>query len=849
MSDYWKRGLCARFALGFLLVVGASFGAAELPVYSTPHYVAGGEESLMLLTGRPAVSATRALAFAGATLEEIEQATFGGYMFGINQPGDALSYFTHPYRDASGTLQFLTVCVQKRDYKNDSDCHIKSVAIKLTQGDEGVYAQMVRSDGKSPYYTTTDTSQVATRDFVSVASNGTISFKDNSGVLGYSLRSLFALKFVPSSDRALVFANPSGGSTLTVDDIKDYSFEGVFVGLSVNYRYLSQSIPNKLVILDSDGKATKIRLELQIVDDRYLKCVIIDLTNGTGGVWAQAVRAGYRELATEGVVFGAPFLTEAGTWAFSDIKTGTLVTSILESGYGAAGLVARRDKKPELLLDESKTWTELTNGVDSVRTAPEVKVRVVGTNPTLTFDVPVEASALTFLANNDSGASFIMGEDIDGGLALDSLAVDLGGSTFRKTGSETLALATQQGVTVSGTGTFNIHQGLLSWTRPAGSNSSSTFTGSTATFSIDDDGLFETEGSVFFQQVINNGCIRLQTNDRDLTFAGTYTGTGQVDKYGEGYSAFMTLSSLSSSTITVHAGRFALYAQGANNANYHFVTPQSPNANVKIVVRPGAQYDVNGKRDFNATVQIAGSFGGGKSYSNGAFSNRGAAVGNGAAQTVQLILADDAQVGGLADFGLLAPGFGPSQLELNGHTMDLYTEGAFWLANTTVVGPGTLSVRGGTLTIHHDATTGSDWTLETLPEGQVAFNQALSCSNLVWRGVASGTGVVTAWGVYAPYGGTLPQVELAGPGAGLDLSSQTTAFDLDAARVTFAPDTRMRIVVGSRLMRDGERLLAWTSLPTQVTAWNFASASRRFRLEARADGLYVRATQCVLYVF
>ncbi len=827
---------------------GVAFGAAEREVYSSPHYVAGGAENHLLRTERPVVSTVREKVFAGATLAEIESATFGGYLFGINQAGDALSYFTHPYRDANGVLQFLVVCVQKRDYRSISDCHIKSVAVKLTQGDDGVYAQLVRADGTSPYLTTTDESLVATRDFVSVANDGTISFQNYTGLLSYSMRSLFALQFVSPTNPVLVFANPAGGSTLTVDDIKDYSFEGVMVGLSVNYHFSSFPMQNPVVILGPDGKATKIRLELQAVDDKYLKCAVVELTNGTGGVWAQTVKAGYRNLSTAGVALGVPFLTADGSWAFSDIAANTPCESILASGYGAAGLVARRNRA--LLLDATQTWTELTNGVEEVQGSTNaVQVKVVADNPTLTFDVPVIASELKFLSSGGWGMSFEPGEGLEGGLRVGALAFDVAASVFKKTGTETLTLATEQGVTVSGGGTLEVVQGLMNWTRPEGSVSTAQFTGDSAVLQIDPDGIFETEGSVRFRQIVNNGRVNLQTLGRDLTFAGAYSGTGRVYKEGAGFTAYVNLSSLSTSAIYVQSGRLALNERSSNNTSYHFVTPQMPDANIKITVAPGAQYDVNGKNDFNASVQIAGSLEGGTDFDRGAFCNRGGVVGGSAAQTVQLILSADAQVGGLADFGLLAPAYGATQLELNGHTMDLYTKGNFWLANTSVVGPGTLSVRGGTLNIWHDATRGEDWTLETQPSGQVAFNASLSCSNLVWRGVASGTGTVTAWGVYAPYGGTLPQVELAGPGAGLDLSSQTTAFDLDAARVTFAPDTRMRIVVGSRLMRDGERLLAWTSLPTQVTAWNFASASRRFRLEARADGLYVRATQCVLYVF
>ena len=391
-----KKAILSVYVL--IGVIGAVFGAAELPEYVMPGYVMGGADVDMNYIDRPLVTETPQLVFAGATLEEIRNLTFCGCEQKLNQGGHALSYFTHDYTDAEGRLQFLVVTVQKLDYKTASDSHIKGVSVKLTQRDDGVWAERIFG----PYFTTPDANLVPTRDFIAIDPNGTVSLQNNSGNAAYALRAICALTPIPTNAPALAFSNPAGGTTLTVNDIKDYHFTGIIVGPSVNRAYTRHAMQNKYVTYEG-GVATKVRLELQALDDQYLKCAVVELTNGSGGVYAQTVKACYRTIATSGAGLGDPFLKPDGTFVSGDIVE-NLPGTIVAGNYGAASLTATYVSSRLYVLDGSKTWSQLTGSSSPVvDDSLDVTINALAANATLTFDVPVNVH--NFILTSPSGAS------------------------------------------------------------------------------------------------------------------------------------------------------------------------------------------------------------------------------------------------------------------------------------------------------------------------------------------------------------------------------------------------------------------------------------------------------------
>ena len=280
-------GFGSRLRVGLLaavmFVAGFAHGAAELKTYATPGYVfgVGGVSNNVLRTDRPFVTKTDQLVFPGATLAEIRNHTFCGYMSGSCATWSARSYFTHEYTVA-GELKALLVTIQRLDNNGPNNSYIKGTTIKLTQRDDGVWAKCV----ECPYFTTTDASLEATKDFARFDGNGNVVFQNCTGTGGnYNIQAFAALAVVPTTERALVFANPPDGTTLTVNDIRDYAFTGISISQAIGRSPVRHPMQNKCVTCDANGVATSIRLELQVMDDKYLKCAVVELTNGEDGVY------------------------------------------------------------------------------------------------------------------------------------------------------------------------------------------------------------------------------------------------------------------------------------------------------------------------------------------------------------------------------------------------------------------------------------------------------------------------------------------------------------------------------------------------------------------------------------
>ena len=380
--------------------VGMVFGAAELESYATPGYVFGGADVSVEAKDRQQVGEAQ-LAFPGATLAEIKDLTFFGYMVGMSVNSAACSYFTHEYVDGSGTLQFLAVTVQKEDANR-----YKGVAVKLTQHDDGVWAERVEGIwlGDMKLYVTP--LSISAWDCVAIASDGTIGPRVHYGTDGeFQVKALSALKPVQKNAPALVFANPPGGTTLTVEDIRNYDFTGIATGAAIGHAYVRYQLQNKYVAVDENGIATKIRLELQVLDDQYLKCVVVELTNGADGVYAQATKALYRDVKASGAAFGDPFLNPDGSFAATGIQTSS-VNVTADGSYGVASLTATKVTALTYELDASKTWSELAGSASPVDDdSIDITVNVTAADATLTFDTPIRCHNFILVSDDGHGAT------------------------------------------------------------------------------------------------------------------------------------------------------------------------------------------------------------------------------------------------------------------------------------------------------------------------------------------------------------------------------------------------------------------------------------------------------------
>jgi len=134
----------------------------------------------------------------------------------------------------------------------------------------------------------------ATYQFVTMDADGTVKMNGNTmGVAnsitasGYGVAGLSATKTVPTAAPGLMFPN------CTVEEIRNHHFSGMATGawMAGNAGNLMQGYNQK--VFETGGVATKIRVEMQIDDRGTIKCAIIELTDGEGGVYAKNVAARY----------------------------------------------------------------------------------------------------------------------------------------------------------------------------------------------------------------------------------------------------------------------------------------------------------------------------------------------------------------------------------------------------------------------------------------------------------------------------------------------------------------------------------------------------------------------------
>ena len=292
--------------------------------------------------------------------------------------------------------------------------------------------------------------------------------------------------------------------------------------------------------------------------------------------------------------------------------------------------------------------------------------------------IPWQATGLILAGNATIGAS---GEDL--GIVSDSDndnflwagQLDLGTHILTKKGAGTLWLWTHD-LKVSGSGALVIEDGAVDLRHAAWNDNSSKITVGSGT-------TLRTDHSVTVNSITNNGTIDI-LGTVDATIAANYYGNGDVVKSGAKTVA-VPFNDASKSVYTVNAGTLKVQSRllvpGGNV--YSLITEENPRANQLVDVKSGATFDFNGQPDVSTSVRLAG---------NAMVANTGADITSGKMQMVQLILTGNASAKAVGTFGLLAPSYAESRLELNGNTLTLVGTNKFWMCNTTVRGAGTVAV-------------------------------------------------------------------------------------------------------------------------------------------------------------
>ncbi len=178
------------------------------------------------------------------------------------------------------------------------------------------------------------------------------------------------------------------------------------------------------------------------------------------------------------------------------------------------------------------------------------------------------------------------------------------------------------------------------------------------------------------------------------TAEGAFTGGGRVVKTGKGA---LTLAVNNSFTggLEVREGLLKTTAQTGFG-------PYADRAGLdslsKIAVRNGATLDLANSANVCYDVTIEGAGVDGK----GALVNTGDEIGSGSRQTTRITLAGDATVGGTANYGLLASGYGRTYLNLAGNTLTKIGGHTFWFKTTEVQGNGTVAVKEGAVKMENN---------------------------------------------------------------------------------------------------------------------------------------------------
>ncbi len=214
-------------------------------------------------------------------------------------------------------------------------------------------------------------------------------------------------------------------------------------------------------------------------------------------------------------------------------------------------------------------------------------------------------------------------------------------------------------------------------------------------------------------------------------------------------------------------------------------------------------------------------------------------------------------------FGFIGQGYGPTELDLNGHTLELDALRGFYFYNTTIKNGYVNITRGGYIDFNGpeggvvDAST-ADIEFKEGPRWKVVRD--LKVRNLIMRATdlgntIQGTNVVKILGRFTPYTDYIHNYQMQN-GSTIDLSVRTTVYPTVNAKiatyqVTFAPGAKVTIDLhGHEYGKTPEMVMSWPEKPAaDVTFVLDAETRRRHFVKVLDDGLYVAARGAmVIYV-
>ncbi len=292
------------------------------------------------------------------------------------------------------------------------------------------------------------------------------------------------------------------------------------------------------------------------------------------------------------------------------------------------------------------------------------------------------------------------------------------------------------------------------------------------------------------------------------------------------------------------------------------------NASNTNTVRAGAVFDTGSLSGFFAATFVV----------DGGTLRASSGPGPGGSYFREVILTADSTISTVdgatgSEFGFIGSSYGPTMLNLNGHTLTFRVQSgkSIYMINTTVTGGGTLNMeRGGYLSFGYTG---------YLDLGVTAPDTTLRVSNLATLEVNSPSTIGTYISEYplvqgwSGDGARLSVVEKFKPaadnvkfndttlldGSTLDLSVLTGVWTNECTftsykgktvnercTVDFASNATIRVDLGNRLVKGGDQVIAWSEKPSNGVKFKLMSGQIG-ELQKKPDGLYLQSGLMIIF--
>lgn len=875
MSLRTLRNMMSFAVLGAVLTcaqIYADVSSVRLPYASTKYFMgqAGCDTSTVL-------TEEARLAFPGATLNEIKALIEKGYVFGGHLSGSQVTLsdrscqssqiLTHADSE-TGSIDLIVV-----SFMYAFGGKTVAASVELTDGKDGVYARIGRSQTKS----------VADASFVcaTLDEDGrpvyTCDSSSPDGATGVAVGSsgicLDSLSIVNAPNNIAPTLLWPGA---TLDEVKDYDFTANVCGSSYANHSVDTVIKgyNKRVATDESGNAESIIVEFQ-EKNSAIRYVVVEFTNGKGGVYAKALCSGYIDGSNVPDV-GTPIVKDGG--GYNGTLYGTPSYGLCNGIYMGYGVFAICAAPAQKAYQMSKWITTVSQKVwangdgETVLTLDDIKDhslfavmngKSIGTdyvakgyNKKFEYDETgsVKSMTVSYQINQlDVVVKYVNVIFTNGVDGVYGFAKGAGYISNAAPGVETPLLGNvnvSTGLNIVGYGIFDLvaSPGVVQLSSDADWSNRGTIPWDGTVIDLNGHNLTVEAGwlsSVFTSPnatVVNSAAgtatLRIKTpfgntfNNNGITFGASagnenddigkfYPGDVKVEKEGGG--------TLIAAVQQHYKGGTEIKAGTLKMGSVKAYTPLG-SASGLIKVNVGGALDMCGFKDYTFyPIMLNG----------GELRNSASDPGKGNSQIESVTLTDDSTFN-FTGYGLIGGGYGPTTLDLAGHTLTITARTCAYLYNTTVTAGKVIAQGKGALNIGTAGKTG-------LSAASADFS--VSCAlkldtkadvhdyEALYEGTGnSGTAALNVHGTFKPVGAGFYAPTMQG-GSTVDLTAWKGALPpagIKVADAVTASAVTVKLDADSAEARVWARaqqnLIEWVASPVNVSFALDDTSASRFRL-------------------